>query len=94
MTGPEQLGVTIGCGLIGTFALEEPDENYRRVRMLTILLSFVVILFVVLGLSALTILRRRPLRSGCRGLAEGHGGAGCPVCSDSPKAIEEGFGGA
>jgi len=49
--------------------------------MLTMLLSFVVISLAVLGLAALTTARRRPLHSACRGLADGHGGAGgCPVC--------------
>ena len=54
--------------------------------MLTVLLSFAVILLSFLGLSVATLAGKGPLRRCCRSLAERPSGArSCPLCGDQSK---------
>jgi len=54
--------------------------------MLTMLLSLIIILLAVLALAAATIVGKRPVRLGCRELADRAGGSGeCPMCGKPAK---------
>jgi hypothetical protein len=57
--------------------------------MSTIILTFVVLLFVVVAMSVGVILGRKPISGSCGGLANVGIEGKCSICGDDPQKCDE-----